>query len=106
MSSMSMGPPQPLSVELVPKGWFTIADISAATGLTVPAGARCAFIQIEDNDARWRDDGTSPTNAVGILVDISVSPDGFWYFGNLSGIEFIEAVATATASVNVCFYGW
>lgn len=86
---------------LVPVGFQTIAGAAAATALTVPALAvrGKALIQVEDQDVRWRDDGTSPTAAVGTLLQAGRQ---FFYEGDLSAIEFIE-VAVAT-EINISYY--
>lgn len=86
-------------INLVPNGFQTIAGAAAATGLTVPTGSIKALISIEDQDVRWRDDGTSPTAAVGTLLQAGRQ---FFYEGDLSTIELIElAVAT---EINVSYY--
>ena len=85
---------------LVPTGFDQLSPITSATGLTVPAGSRVALIQADTQDARWRDDGTSPTASVGMLL--STDDVGLWYNGDLEAIEFIEVVSGAI--VNVSFY--
>jgi hypothetical protein len=76
-----------------PAGCLQIADVSAVVGLgTVPAGARLVLV-------RWRDDGTDPTAAIGMLI---ADGETLVYNGSLGGIEFIEV--TAGAILNVCFY--
>lgn len=84
---------------LVPLGYQQITSLSSAASLTVPTGARVAKIVAEGTDVRWRDDGTSPTTTVGMLIDISVDPY-LTYEGDLSAIEFIETAASATLSVS------
>lgn len=76
-----------------------LAVTSAAEHLTVPTGARYAFITVEGGPVRWRDDGTAPTIALGQYV----APGSFWYYGNLSMIQFILATATA-ATIDVSYY--
>ena len=85
-------------------GYQHIADCSAATGLTIPAGAKVAIIQAHTEDIRWRDDGTDPAAAItgGMLL---AADDSFLYTGQLEKIKFIEAAAAATAGVNVSYYG-
>jgi hypothetical protein len=85
---------------LKPKGYQQITSLAAATGLTVPVGgAKYALIKCETQSVRWRDDGTDPTAAIGMLIDVG---DEFWYTGDITKIKFIQT--TATAVLNVCYY--
>ena len=76
-----------------------LAVTSAAENLTVPMGARYAFITVEGGPVRWRDDGTPPTITLGQYV----GPGSFWYYGNLAMLQFILATATA-ATIDVSYY--
>jgi hypothetical protein len=76
-----------------------LAVTAAAEYLTVPMGARFAFITVEGGPVRWRDDGTPPTIALGQYV----APGSFWYYGDLAMIQFILATATA-ATIDVSYY--
>ncbi|RZA08840.1 MAG: hypothetical protein EOP02_36230 [Proteobacteria bacterium] len=80
-----------------PLGYQQISGPSS-TGLTVPAGARRAIVQVEAQSVRWRDDGT-PTASVGMLI-----PAGgeLRYDGTLSAIRFTQVAATAV--LNVAYY--
>jgi predicted hotdog family 3-hydroxylacyl-ACP dehydratase len=80
-------------------GYQQITSLSAAAGLTVPAGATLAIIQAEAQIVRWRDDGTNPTAAVGMTIAAAAT---LVYDGNLNAIKFIEA--TASAKLNVAYY--
>ena len=91
-------------LNLRPKGYQQIADVSSAVGLTVPteangSKAHYALIQAVTKNVRWRDDGTDPTAAVGVQL---AAGDDFWYTGDLSAIKFIEEAASA--EVNVAYY--
>ena len=83
-----------------PLGFQQITSLSAATGLTVPQGALIALIQAEAQDVRWRDDGTSPTASVGIVLGAGVTLP---YTGDLSAIKLIEILASA--KLNIAYYG-
>jgi hypothetical protein len=83
-----------------PLGYQQIAVLTAATGLTVPAGARVALIVAEAQAVRWRDDGTNPSATVGMTLAVG---DVLEYGGNLAAIKFIEQ--TASAKLNVSYYG-
>jgi hypothetical protein len=83
-----------------PRGFQQIADLSAAVGLTVPDdGASFIVVNPESQNVRWRDDGTSPTAEVGMLL---VADTEFTYQGDLSKIQFIEV--TSGAKLNVSYY--
>lgn len=84
-----------------PKGHQDLDVVSTATALTVAAGSKVALIQCEGQDVRWRDDGTSPTAAIGMRLYAGAAP--FLYTGNLDTIEFIQVGATATMNIN--YYG-
>jgi len=80
-------------------GFEQVTGLSAAKGLTVPAGAKVAYINTEDQSVRWRDDGTNPTTTVGGVLE----PGSYFsYTGDLSAIKFIEE--TASAKLNVSYY--
>jgi hypothetical protein len=91
-----------------PLGYQQLTSFSAATNLTVPAGATYALINVEGtagtDTVRWRDDGTAPTTSVGMLMN--ATGDQRWppllYAGNLSTIQFI--VAAGNPKVNVSYY--
>lgn len=85
---------------LSPKGYQQITSLGTAQALTVPAGARYALIQAENQNVRWRDDGTNPTASVGMVL--SKDSDGLWYSGFPEKLRFIEAAAGAT--LNVSYY--
>lgn len=87
--------------KLVPLGYQQIDTLNAAKGLTLPDKAQYALIQPQTQDVRWRDDGTDPTSAVGIVL---AAGDDFFYTGDLSAIKFIETAASA--KINVSYYGW
>lgn len=81
-------------------GYQQITSLSAATGLTIPAGALVALIQAETQNVRWRDDGTNPTASVGMIIGAgSTLP----YTGDLTAIKIIQT--TASATLNVSYYG-
>jgi len=84
---------------LTPKGYQQVTSLSSAAALTVPTAANLALIQAEDQNVRWRDDGTDPTTTVGIVLEAG---DDFWYTGSLAALKFIQE--TATAKLNVSYY--
>jgi hypothetical protein len=75
--------------------------LSAAVGLTVPAGATSAVVQAEASDVRWRDDGTNPTPTVGMLLPAS-QPATFTGAAELAALKFIAA--TSGSILNVSYF--
>ena len=85
----------------IPKGYQQLTNLSAATGLTVPSGARFVLLRAEGADVRWRDDGTDPTATVGQLLKAG-DTIAFEYGGNLQAIKFVQAAAGAI--LNASYY--
>lgn len=79
------------------------AGTAAAFSLSLPgatnngATPRFAVIQAETQGLRYRDDGTDPTTAVGMLIPAG---DSIEYFGPLSKLRLINATAGAIANVS------
>lgn len=85
---------------LQPAGYVQITSLSSAVGLgTLPDGVTLTLIQAESKNVRWRDDGTDPTAAVGMILEAGQT---LVYTGNPSEIKLIEVAASAI--VNVSFY--
>ena len=86
----------------VPLGYqqLTAAQLASAIGLTIPTGAVLALLQAELEAVRWRDDGTSPTSSIGMMLQPGQLP--FVYTASLSSIKFIAAAADAV--LNVSYY--
>ena len=90
-----------------PKGFYqntalagVASTLATLINTTVPSGSRLVWIQPEGGDIRMRDDGTSPTAAVGYRIFNGTS----WpYIGSLSAIKLISV--TGTVTVNLIFYG-
>lgn len=87
-------------ISLRPLGYQQITDLSAATGLTVPAGTALALITCSTAAARWRDDGTDPTAGVGYPMAIG---EERVYAGAFSQIKFIQQ--SAGAALDILYYG-
>ena len=82
-----------------PKGYHQI--ISLATAQPIQAkNARFALIQAISQNVRWRDDGTDPTDAVGMIL---AAGETLPYYGDLKAIRFIEVVAGAELNVSVYY---
>src|SRR3989337_2492371 len=69
-------------------GFQSIAAITVATALTVPAGTVVAYIQVEGQAVRWRDDGTNPTSVAGLILN--PGDPLLMYSGRLSNLKFIQ----------------
>lgn len=82
-------------------GYQQVTDLTAAVGLTVPAGADLALLQVTGQNVRWRDDGTNPTTTVGMVL--TAAGDPYPYSGDLTKIKFIEV--SASAVLNVTYLG-
>lgn len=80
-----------------------ITSLTSAVGLstlaTIPSTATRVLLQAEDQDIRWRDDGTDPTTSVGMKLEARQTIE---YAGDLSAIRFIAVVAGA--KLNVLYY--
>lgn len=85
---------------LQPAGYTQITSLSSAAGLgSIPDGVKLTLIQAQDNDIRWRDDGTNPTTSVGMVLSAGQT---LVYNGNPAAFKAIEV--TASAALNVTFY--
>jgi hypothetical protein len=74
---------------------------SLLTGAVVPPDARHAIFYLEDQDVRWRADGTAPAADVGIVM----AKDTLHVFENQRSIfdnmKVISGHASSAASLNV-----
>lgn len=84
---------------LKPIGYEQITTLSSSVSLNPPNFADVALIQPETQNVRWRDDGTDPTAAIGMIL---VANDILIYTGKMAEIEFIEVAASA--KLNVTYY--
>jgi hypothetical protein len=84
-----------------PLGYRQITELSAAVGISnIPAGTQMALITAEGQNIRWRDDGTDPTDTVGMLLTTGQTLS---YNGPIEKFKAIEV--TDGASLNVSLYG-
>ncbi len=89
-----------VDANLSPKGYEQVTDISSVTSLTPPTDSRIAIIQVKDQAARWRDDGTEPSATVGMPIGADLD---ILYTGDLTAFRIIEQ--TSGAELNVSYYG-
>jgi hypothetical protein len=75
------------------------ATLAAPTQLNKPAYTKVAYVQVEGGQVRYRDDGTNPTAAVGMLL-----VDGAFleYAGDLSALTFLTE--SGAPKLNVSYY--
>lgn len=82
-----------------PNGYQQISVLTASTGLTVPANSDFALIQVEGQAIRYRDDGTAPTAAIGMLLPVGAILE---YNGDLAAFRAIEVAVGG--KLNVSYY--
>lgn len=78
--------------------YVQVTSLGSAVPLPKATIGRRAFIQAEDQDIRWRSDGTDPTAAVGMLI---AAGDTLDFTGDLNQLRFIEAVGGATLNATI-----
>lgn len=85
---------------LVPVNYEQLS-VSTVKGLTAAKFLKAtrALIAVQDQDVRWRDDGTSPSTTVGMPL---AADKDFMYVGPLSAIKF--TAVTGTAKLNISYY--
>src|SRR5262245_25977813 len=85
------------------KGFQTLTVSTAAVALTIPAGADWAVLNVEAQPIRWRQDGTDPSGAVGMLVAAGATMA--MCGRELNVTKFIRAsTATGDAILSIHFY--
>lgn len=85
-------------LELQPGNYEQVTDVSSVVRLpNIPENAVGCLIQVEDQDVRWRADGTDPTASVGMLLK-----DGFEFWCNvdLARVRLIEVAASAKLNIH------
>ena len=87
-------------------GYAQITAIDTATLLSsvaggIPVGTTLVLISPQTQAIRWRDDGTSPTAAVG--YPLAVGSELRYTSQSISRVSVISQVAGA--AINVMFYG-
>lgn len=90
-------------VGIKPLGYQQLTVADSSVGLTVPAGAQRAVLDVEAQPLRWRDDGTDPTATVGTL---RAAGDVITLYGPES-IEQFRAIRSGetSAKLNIAYYG-
>lgn len=85
-------------------GYEQLTVSTTAVSLTVPAGTIRAVLVVEDQDIRYRLDGTDPTATVGFLAKAAMEP--FELYGNntLADLSAIRDGGT-DGVLSVHYYG-
>ena len=89
---------------LQPLGYCQLTSLASAAKLSycaggIPARANIAWIGVESQGIRYRDDGAAPTASVGFPIPAGGT---LFYVGTLSAIELIGQ--NAAAIVDILFY--
>jgi len=82
-----------------PKGYHQITNLTTAVPIHAK-NARFALIQAVEQNVRWRDDGTDPTDSVGMIL---FAGQTLPYYGDLKAIRFIEVAQSAELNVSVYY---
>ena len=86
-----------------PRGYEKLTVSSTAlTFAAIPGNAVYALIRVETDSIRWRDDGTDPTAANGMLLSAG---ETMTYDGPLSALKMIRVTTDATVHVSYYTYG-
>lgn len=83
-----------------------LTSISSATLVNtvtggIPAGTQVVVLQPETQNVRYRDDGTSPTTAIGLILVANTMYE--FTISQIARMSVIEVAATA--KLNIAFYG-
>ena len=85
-----------------PVGYQQLTVADSAVGLTVPISANSAIMVLETGAIRWRDDGTDPTDAIGMLLNAT---NTLQVESNIALTQFKAIRDTATSGVlNISYY--
>ena len=96
--AMVTGYRRPLGYQQIVSG-----GLGSAVGFTLPASVAglipgYAIVQCQGGTVRWRDDGTPPTNTVGMTIPANGELD---YCGDMSAIQFISSSGTPTLDISI-----
>lgn len=83
-------------------GYQQITNLAAAVPIpAIVKGTETVLLQPETQNVRYRDDGTDPTAAVGMLLVVNTIYE--FTVAQLASMKFIEAAASA--KLNISAYG-
>lgn len=94
-----------VDAKLTPLGFrvYTVSGVgrlNAPDSGKMPVDAAMVLLKVTGDTARFRDDGTPPTTAVGYP---KAADDEFWYTGDLSALRFIQDAAGSPV-IHALFY--
>lgn len=96
--------PQQNTDRLFPRGYEQVTVLGAAQPLpNLPDAADVALVNVMGGNLRWRDDGTAPTDAIGMLI---IENDTIQYYGDLSAFQFIADAVSPGTEVNISYYSY
>ena len=84
--------------KLTPQGYYQLTSLATAKSIAGGNG-RVALIQALNQNVRWRDDGTDPTDAIGMRIHAG---ETIFFTGDLQKFRVIEE--TSGAELNVSTY--
>ena len=91
--------PYPVSARIL--GYQQVSSgLGSPVPLTVPPGAKVAYVEVGAAAVRWRDDGVAPTATVGMPV---AAGDALVYNAGLTAIRFIAQGGSPV--LDVSYYG-
>ena len=83
-------------------GYQQITVLTASVGFaSIPTGSETVLVQAEAQNVRYRDDGTDPTAAIGMILVTNTIYE--FTVAQFARMRFIEVAATA--KLNISFYG-
>ena len=89
---------------LNPVGFQTLTlNNSTAAGLNSTCQAASVILfSVEGVDGRMRDDGSAPTNSIGVVFGVGSAP--YFYNGDLGAVQFCRKGTSGTSTVHVAAY--
>lgn len=94
------------SAALIPVG-FQVMSLADTTAVAVDSTCRdgsVLHISVETTDARYRADGTSPTNTTGVCLQADTNPIWVEGFDGTSVFEIVRSGGSGTSKVSLMSY--
>ena len=90
---------------LVPVGFQAIAATTSAVAVnSTLQDSHVLHISVTTTDARYRADGTDPTNNTGVILETGNSPYWFEGYNGTSVLKFIRSGGSGTSNVDIMGY--
>lgn len=88
-----------------PTGYYQVPNASIVTAFTCPGNGRIVTLQADGGGVRYRPDGVSPTNTVGVLLaDKEIHTIIMGENGKIQNIKIIEETPGGGAKLSVVTY--